>query len=114
MPALAWAVLTLVLAAIPSVPTTAPAGTDKAAHFALFFVQGLLVVPLVRQHSRRGALAFFAALAAILALGALGEAIQLFVPGRFASISDWSFDALGAIAGLSLLAIPQLRSKNST
>ena len=34
------------------------------------------------------------------AVGAATELMQLYVPGRFGSISDWSVDAAGAVIGL--------------
>ncbi len=112
MPAIAWAILILIVSTLPNPPSLGPQGSDKVVHFALFFIQGALCVPALLALKRPGARAL-ATFALILVFAALDEALQLVVPGRFASIDDWMANALGAAAGLSLAAIPQLRRRNS-
>lgn len=99
-----WAILILTLSSIPNVPSLGPSGTDKLAHFVLYFVLGALCAPLVIEaegRSFRG----LAVLAAMLLFASLDEAHQLLVRGRDASLADWMADLLGAGLGLSLAAI---------
>ena len=73
----------------------ATAQSDKLVHASLFVVLGALAArswPQPRQRWR--------ALAGLLLLGVLTEALQSLIPGRSASLGDWLADALGACAGL--------------
>ena len=112
-PAIAWAILILVATTWPNAPDVGPQGTDKVLHFGVFLILGALLAPTLSSSglfSRR----VLASFAVILLFAAVDEIIQMAVPGRFASIADWSADAIGAVAGLSLAVIPKLRRKNST
>lgn len=75
----------------------ATAQSDKLVHASLFVVLGALAArgwPRPRQRWR--------ALAGLLLLGVLTEALQSLIPGRSASLGDWLADALGACVGLYL------------
>jgi VanZ family protein len=112
VPALIWAALILVATLVPITDPVGPAGTDKAAHFGLFFVQGALLAPTVASATRFLPRAMVT-LALILVFAAADEMIQSYIPGRFASITDWIFDAVGAAAGLSIVVFSQLRRKKN-
>lgn len=71
---------------------------DKVAHFGAFGILALLVCRLcfmVRPKS--GILLFFMPLLVVTVCGVIEESIQLFVPGRMASIPDLLADIGGAV-----------------
>jgi len=74
---------------------------DKAAHVAEFFPFGLLLALwLTERFTRLGQAAAVCTAAGIsLAIGALDELHQSFVPGRFACVWDAVADAIGGAAG---------------
>jgi VanZ family protein len=96
----AWASVILVLTSVPGVPTVGPAGFDKVAHFAMYFVLAVLCSPHLARSSHRSKRSLYTCLA-ILLFAAIDELHQLAIPGRAASVGDWLADAAGAIAGLS-------------
>lgn len=73
----------------------ATAQSDKLVHASLFVVLGALAARSWPQPHQR-----WRALAGLLLLGVLTEALQSLIPGRSASLGDWLADALGACAGL--------------
>lgn len=75
-------------------------GSDKVAHFGVYFILGVLTWRALAVP--RGMKALLAALAAMYVFGLVDEVHQAFVPGRDASVFDWMADLLGATAGLVL------------
>ena len=75
---------------------------DKAAHFSVYLVLGVLIcLSVVKSGKRRTgipALLFSALL--ILSLGIADEIHQLFVTNRFGSVGDVIADTLGGSAGI--------------
>lgn len=73
-------------------------GTDKAAHF---FVFGLLGMLIARTQPRgRWWLGWLVA----TLYGAADEWRQSFTPGRFVEVADWVADTLGAAVGVAVYA----------
>lgn len=76
---------------------------DKVYHFIEYFILSvLLVIALVNVSPKwlpRQWIWFAAGLISIL-YGASDELHQMYVPGRFATLSDWLSDVVGAIAGV--------------
>jgi VanZ family protein len=85
---------------------TIPKRYDKLVHFVEYLILAFLVYRGFSQPPRRqGLLLFCAAAFAGLAVGALDEYTQHFLPRRDSSILDWLADAVGVIAGTSLASI---------
>jgi VanZ family protein len=77
---------------------------DKAIHFAIYSVLGILIYLGIRKaFGRLDPLpAVFLSGLAALGLGALDETHQLFVAGRMASVGDGVADFLGGLVGALL------------
>ncbi|MBX3271203.1 MAG: VanZ family protein [Sandaracinaceae bacterium] len=94
-------------------PVLEPIPGDKAAHFLLFLPLGVLAAAERRLHGplgvRRAALVTFA----LVLYAVAGELAQVF--GRQAEVLDALANALGAIAGVSFVAVftrpPRARPK---
>ena len=91
-----------------------PAARDPLAHVVEFGVLAALLYRLLASHAGRRPFALWAVAAALtLAYGAVDEMHQSFVPGRDAGLADIGYDALGALAGLSLSKLTvQLRRRS--
>ncbi|HIJ91194.1 MAG: VanZ family protein [Desulfobulbaceae bacterium] len=77
---------------------------DKVAHFAAFSVLGLLVCGLSLKVRPRPSIPLFSLPLLVVSLcGVLEECLQLFVPGRMASIPDLLADMAGAIFAILLV-----------
>lgn len=73
-------------------------GADKIVHFGMYGVLGFLVTrALVRP---RTSVDLLAALAWMTVFAMLDEVHQFWIPGRDASVGDWTADILGATVGL--------------
>ncbi len=101
-PVVGWAGVILTLTSWPSPPDVAPRfpGFDKVVHFTMYAVLGSLVA-----HALRVPVSVRARLNAITALAIFAfvdELHQLLIPGRSASVWDWTADLVGAVAGLLL------------
>ncbi len=103
----AWQLLLLVLAAVsawfaltPGPPPLAASMGDKVNHIAAFAAMGFAAA-LARPASWRHA--WLAALG-LLGYGVFIELVQSVLPTRTADIGDLLADALGAVAGLLLVA----------
>jgi VanZ family protein len=82
---------------------------DKLAHFAEYFILGLLLFRSVRWDISESPWATFGFLVSVaVTIGALNEFCQSFVPGRDMSIGDWVADAVGAAAGVALFTFTPL------
>jgi VanZ family protein len=101
IPALVWAAVILVLTSLPGVPSIGPRGSDKLAHFAIYFVLGVLCTPYITHAEDRRGLRVAGVLAVTIMFAALDEVHQLVIPGRDASMSDLVADCAGLIAGLA-------------
>jgi VanZ family protein len=89
----------LVLTSWPSPPSGgAESGLDKIIHFSMYAILGYLVARALAWPRPRFQLV--AALASMTVFAMLDELHQLWIPGRDASIGDWSADVLGAMVGL--------------
>lgn len=86
------------LAWSPDPPAAIDTGWDKANHGLAFALLALNAMAAFRGRRRRTA----ACAAALLAYGALIEAVQQHLPGRSAEAADLVADAVGIAAGLWL------------
>jgi len=97
-----WAVLIEVLTSWPSPPTFgAPAGSDKAAHMALYAVFAYLVLRAVRV-GKPTPKSMILTLIALAVWAALDEVHQLRIAGRTASVGDWVGDVMGVALGITV------------
>lgn len=78
------------------------AGGDKLVHAGLFAVQGWLLSRCRPGTPSAGWL--LGCLAAVVAYGALTEAVQAPLGGRRAELADWAADAAGAALGVAVYA----------
>lgn len=100
-PLLFWAVAVLVVGGMDiGIAASLPSGSDKAAHFAMYGLGGVLAAWAARY---RGGAGGFGALAFVILTGALDELHQSTIVTRDADIWDWAFDMAGATT-LYLLA----------
>lgn len=108
-----WASVILVMTSWPVPPSVVPdvSGLDKVAHLAVYAVLGYLVARALQPP-----VAWPARLNAITAMAVFGfvdELHQLLIPGREASVWDWTADltgaTLGLLVGLHLLSLARTR-----
>jgi len=108
-----WAALILVMTSWPAPPPLVPqvSGLDKVAHFTVYAILGYLVSRALRPPA-----AWPARLNAITAMAVFGfidELHQLLIPGREASVWDWTADfsgaTIGLLLGLHLLSLARTR-----
>ncbi len=115
IPILVWVVLIFVLPNILSFSGDGPRlpkRFDKVFHFAEYMVLAILFYRgLVFPPERVRILLFFAVICAGLAIGALDEFTQYFLPQRKSSIMDWLADAAGILVGTSLASVRYRRVK---
>ena len=81
-----------------------PAPWDKVAHFCYY---GLMAVLLAHGLGRRW---LWVPLVLVLAVGALDEWHQFYVPERDASVFDWMADAAGT--GVAVFACWRIRGRD--
>lgn len=85
---------------------------DKIAHFGAFSILGLLVCRLsLTIWPRSGIALFFLPLLVVTLCGIIEEGIQMFVPGRMASIPDLLADVCGALFAILLTNLLQMHGK---
>lgn len=91
----------------PPVPQPGWFEIDKLYHFIEYGVLSFLLLRAFMNSPRRllSSEAVFFTVLATAAFGLTDEIHQAFVPGRFSSIVDWVFDALGAVAGVFALRL---------
>ncbi len=83
-----------------------PRSFDKVIHFIEYAVLALLIYwGLVQQAKHERLLTFCAVVFAGMAIGALDEFIQYFIPHRDSSIMDWLSDAAGILVGTALVTV---------
>lgn len=97
-----WLII-FTLTTLPSQSLPSTSINDKIAHLlAYYFLGALLVLALFIQKKFKSfnkRYLFFAAGICML-YGAADELHQMFIPGRFADILDWTADTIGAISGI--------------
>lgn len=117
-PVVGWACVILALTSWPSPPDVAPRfpGLDKVAHLAVYGVLGYLVARALRAPATLRTQ--LNSLTAMATFAFVDELHQVVIPGRSASIWDWTADLTGATAGLliglHLLSLARARQDLST
>lgn len=103
IPAAAWATLLFILSSLPSqaVPSLGIEYEDLVIHFLVYSVLGYcLGIALLHDPERANLeMAIIAILLGVL-YGASDEFHQMFVPGRFSTISDFLADSAGVLVGV--------------
>ncbi|SRR5581483_1032951 len=74
-----------------------PEPYDKLAHFVYYGIMCLLLVTALGRRWR------WLAVAIVAAVGAADEIHQIYVPGRDASVFDWTADLLGAVFSVAVV-----------
>ena len=100
-----YVLLIFVVSSIPSLTAPGPefVPKDKIAHFAEYFILGVLLfkgIGWTVSPSRAATFGFLLAVGA--SIGALDELYQSFVPGRMMSVYDWCADAAGVAIGAGI------------
>ena len=100
-----YVLLIFVVSSIPSLTAPGPefVPKDKIAHFAEYFILGVLLfkgIGWTVSPSRAATFGFLLAVGA--SIGALDELYQSFVPGRMMSVYDWYVDAAGVAIGAGI------------
>jgi VanZ family protein len=113
-----WACCILALTSWPSPPEAISSvpGSDKVAHLTVYAILGYLVArALLAPVSVRIRLN---AITAMVIFGFVDELHQVLIPGRSASLWDWTADAVGAttglLFGLHLLSLARARQDLTT
>ena len=107
---LLWVCLTFLLTSIPYLkgPDSIPFW-DKGAHFAFYGGTGFLCALWRRESGFPAKRAVLYAALFVLAMGAVDEIHQYWIPGRSMALLDWLADTLGGGAGAVLsLLLPRL------
>lgn len=85
----------------------------KVAHFLEFCSLGVMLSWLVRMLRDKAWECILVPLIAGVAVAALDETIQLFIPGRGPQIRDVGIDSLGVLLGIALVwLISKLKKRN--
>lgn len=90
-----WAVAVLLVGSLQIESTPLPSGSDKAAHFVMYGIGGVLAAWAGRKQG--SARAAWIALLLVILVGAADELNQTTVPGRHGDVMDWVADATGAL-----------------
>ncbi|MGQ0561089.1 MAG: VanZ family protein [Gemmatimonadota bacterium] len=102
VPALLWAALLLFIGGRSDVPTVeSPLPVDKAAHFILYGVLGVLATLGWRRAGRRPRLLWVLVLAAMV--GVIDELQQRSVANRYPEVADWFADVFGIGTAAALI-----------
>jgi len=99
--AIIWTALLVAAAVIPADRMTLPPGTDLWSHGIGYGIHAFLTCLAVSDR-RPGRHAVAIAAGAAIALGAVTEGLQSFVPGRDPSLADGVADAVGALIGAAI------------
>jgi VanZ family protein len=99
LPPLLWAGVILTGTSLPSsvIPSQATE-VDKALHFSIYLMLGLLLTREVAYTTGPWRAAVVAIVAASI-FGAMDEWHQQFIPGRSTELADWYADSIGATLG---------------
>ena len=99
----AWVSLTFLLTSIPHLEVHEDIPfLDNGAHFAFYGVMGFLCALWRRESGRPAKRAVLYAVLFVLAVGAVDEIHQYWIPGRSADPLDLVADTLGGVIGASL------------
>lgn len=104
-----WAAAVLSIGALEIGSSPFPAGSDKAAHFAMYGVGGALAAWAGRKQG--SARAAWIALGMVALTGMADEVNQISLPHRDSDIMDWVADATGAL--FAFLIVDRLLKKGS-
>jgi VanZ family protein len=111
-----WLVTLCILSAIPGDDLHLPPfpEADKAAHFAYYFVGGLLLASILRKTlGWRGWKLTFSVLVVMGLIGALDELHQLHTEGRSGGdTADWMADSTGGAFGAIMIGWIYARGRN--
>lgn len=112
LPPLVWAGVILIVTSLPGpmVPRSL-SPYDKAVHFTLYGLFGVLLAREIGLANERWRAAFMALVIAV-AFAAADEWHQGFVPGRSRDVADWRADSYGAAAGALLWALSAVFRRN--
>lgn len=109
---LGYSVLLLVLFLLPpeQIPEEIASANDKLLHFLDFFLLALLAFEalLSSSHSVFSLRPALKAVGFSLFYGAFLECLQLTVPGRESSFTDWLADTMGILAASGIFRISRL------
>lgn len=105
-PVIAWATTILIATSLPSqaVPS-GPAGIDKAGHFGVYAVLGVLAMRAALTARMAPVKRIVIVVAAASAFAALDEWHQGFIPGRYPDVADWVADVAGVTVGVGSMAL---------
>lgn len=78
-------------------------GIDKALHFGIYLLFGVLLSRELSEVTSRWRAAALAIVIAVL-FGAADEWHQQFIPGRSTELADWYADSIGATIGAVTVA----------
>lgn len=102
MPALIWAALLVFIGGRSNVPTVeSPLPLDKAAHFVMYGLLGILAT--IGWRKARGQPRLFWILLLASLVGVVDEVNQRFVPHRSSEVTDWLADVAGIGVGALLI-----------
>jgi VanZ family protein len=107
LPAIFWALLIFFLSSLPSdaVQSLSLGLDDLIPHFIEYFIFGFLLAWAMIQYPHKENVKSYLIAAAIgILYAASDEFHQMFVPGRFAEISDFLADSVGVVFGLAIFA----------
>lgn len=114
LPPLVWAGVILTGTSLPSsvIPGQA-SGVDKALHFGIYLLFGVLLSREFSEVTTRWRAAALAIVVAVL-FGAADEWHQQFIPGRSTELADWYADSIGATVGALMVAAQRRRAVSPT
>ncbi|MFQ5864366.1 MAG: VanZ family protein [bacterium] len=107
LPAIVWALLIFFLSSLPShtVESLSLKLDDLILHFVQYSIFGFLLARAIIQNPHRVNWKFCLIVSLIgILYAASDEFHQMFVPGRFAEISDFLADSVGVNFGLAVFA----------
>ena len=109
LPPLLWAGVILTGTSLPaSVVPGQASGVDKALHFGIYLLLGVLLTREFAEVTTRWRAAALAIVAAVV-FGAADEWHQQFIPGRSTELADWYADSIGATIGAIMIAASRRR-----
>lgn len=104
-------ILDALFGAGPEKPSIGGGLLRKLAHFTEFTCLGMLLSWLVRMLREKKWQHLLYPLAAGVAVAALDECIQLFVPDRGPAVKDVGIDTLGVTMGIVIISLIQILKK---
>ncbi|MFQ6113914.1 MAG: VanZ family protein [bacterium] len=110
LPAILWALVIFFFSSLPSsaVKSLSPQLDDLVLHFIEFSIFGFLLTRAIIQNPHRISWKLCIVVALIgIVYAASDETHQLFVQGRFATVSDFLADSIGVIFGMSIFIYVQ-------